>query len=144
MNHAATLMSSWPPFQCLLLNKLQSKCAGAQAGVEEPAWPQPPFLGGSHWFPRFHTPCLRQTVLINVSEHNFPHSMSVFLQLLFTHGMHSLISCFKKSIHLFIKQITYWAPSLCLTQIQAKLHHWTKQAENPILRRLLRGSRNRQ
>lgn len=45
MNNAATLMSSCPPFQCLLLNKLQTKREGANACADERGWLQPPFLG---------------------------------------------------------------------------------------------------
>ena len=46
MNNTATLMSSCLPFQCLLLNKLQTKREGAKAPANEPGWLSPPFLGG--------------------------------------------------------------------------------------------------
>lgn len=46
MNNTATLMSSCPPFKCLLLNKLQTKCEGAKAHADEPGWLVPPSLGG--------------------------------------------------------------------------------------------------
>lgn len=47
MNNTATLMSSCPPFQCLLLNKLQTEREGAKPRANEPGWLPPPFLGGS-------------------------------------------------------------------------------------------------
>ena len=58
MNNTATLTSSCPPFQCVLLNKLQTKCEGAKVHADEPGGLVPRSLGGmlTHFFCSHLTP----------------------------------------------------------------------------------------